>query len=134
MEVITQEIKATEVHGQATRDKTQCTQGTEKPDGLQTVPHSHLVGKESTCNAGDPSSIPGSGKSAAEGIGYPLQYSFFFPCGSAGKESAYNVGPEFSPWLGKSPGEGKGYLLQYSGLENSMNYTVHGVAELDTIE
>ena len=69
MELITQEIKATEVHGQATRDKTQCTQGTEKPDGLQTVPHSYLVGKESTCNAGDPSSIPGSGKSAAEGIG-----------------------------------------------------------------
>ena len=29
--------------------------------------------------------------------------------------------------LGKSPGEGKGYPLQYSGLENSMDYTVHGV-------
>ena len=28
-----------------------------------------------TCNAGDPSSIPGSGRSAGEGIGYPLQYS-----------------------------------------------------------
>ena len=34
------------------------------------------VGKESTCNAGDPGSIPGSGRSAAEGIGYPLQYSW----------------------------------------------------------
>ena len=34
------------------------------------------VGKESTCNAGDPSSIPGSGRAAGEGIGYPLQYSF----------------------------------------------------------
>ena len=34
------------------------------------------VGKESTCNAGDPSLIPGSGNSAAEGIGYPLQYSW----------------------------------------------------------
>ena len=34
------------------------------------------VGKESTCNAGDPSSIPGSGRSAGEGIGYPLQYSW----------------------------------------------------------
>ena len=33
------------------------------------------VGKESACNAGDPGSIPGSGRSAAEGIGYPLQYS-----------------------------------------------------------
>ena len=31
-------------------------------------------GKESTCNAGDPSSIPGSGRSAGEGIGYPLKY------------------------------------------------------------
>ena len=34
------------------------------------------VGKESTCNAGDPSSIPGSGRSPGEGIGYPLQYSW----------------------------------------------------------
>ena len=33
-------------------------------------------GKESTCNAGDPSLIPGSGRSAGEGIGYPLQYSW----------------------------------------------------------
>ena len=34
------------------------------------------VGKESTCNAGDPSSIPGSGRSAGEGISYPLQASW----------------------------------------------------------
>ena len=34
------------------------------------------VGKESACNAGDLSSIPGSGRSAGEGIGYPLQYSW----------------------------------------------------------
>ena len=34
------------------------------------------VDKESACNAGDPSSIPGSGKSTGEGIGYPLQYSW----------------------------------------------------------
>ena len=34
------------------------------------------VGKESTCNAGDPGSIPGSGRSAGEGMGYPLQYSW----------------------------------------------------------
>ena len=38
-------------------------------------PHSS-VGKESTCNAGDPGSIPGSGRSPGEGIGYPLQYSW----------------------------------------------------------
>ena len=34
------------------------------------------VGKESACNAGDPGSIPGSGASPGEGIGYPLQYSW----------------------------------------------------------
>ena len=34
------------------------------------------VGKESACNAGDPSSIPGSGRSPGEGTGYPLQYSW----------------------------------------------------------
>ena len=33
------------------------------------------------------------------------------------------------PGLGKCPGEGKGYLLQHSGLENSMDYTVPGVAK-----
>ena len=33
------------------------------------------VGKESASNAGDPGSIPGSGKSPGEGIGYPHQYS-----------------------------------------------------------
>ena len=34
------------------------------------------VGKESACNAGDPGSIPGLGRSPGEGIGYPLQYSW----------------------------------------------------------
>ena len=38
-------------------------------------PHSS-VAKESACSAGDPGSIPGSGRSAGEGIGYPLQYSW----------------------------------------------------------
>ena len=53
-----------------------------------------------------------------------------FPCGSAGKESACNVGDLGSiPGLGRSPGEGKGYQLQYSGLENSMDCIVHGVAK-----
>ena len=33
-------------------------------------------GKESACNTGDPSSIPGSGRSPGEGIGFPLQYSW----------------------------------------------------------
>ena len=34
------------------------------------------VGKESACNVGDPGSIPGLERSAGEGIGYPLQYSW----------------------------------------------------------
>ena len=34
------------------------------------------AGKESACNAGDPGSIPGSGRSTGEGIGYPVQYSW----------------------------------------------------------
>ena len=34
------------------------------------------VGKESACNAGDPSSLPGLGRSVGEGIGHPLLYSW----------------------------------------------------------
>ena len=52
------------------------------------------------------------------------------PGGSAGKESTCNVGDLGStPRLGKSPGGGKSYPLQYSGLENSMDCIVHGVAK-----
>ena len=54
-----------------------------------------------------------------------------FPCGSAGKESACNAGDLYSiSGLGRSPGEGKGYPLQYSGLENSMDCIVHGIARV----
>ena len=49
-----------------------------------------------------------------------------FPYGSAGKESAGNVGVLGSiPGLGRSPGEGKGYPLQYSGVENSKGMATH---------
>ena len=41
-------------------------------------PDSSVGKKKSTYNAGDPSSIPGSGRSPGEGIGYPLQYSWTF--------------------------------------------------------
>ena len=54
-----------------------------------------------------------------------------FPCGSAGKESAFNEGDLGSiPGLVRSPGEGKGYPLQYSGLENSMDCIIHRVARV----
>ena len=45
----------------------------------------------------------------------PTPVTLGFPCGSVGKESAYNVGdPGLIPGLGRSPGEEIGYLLQYS--------------------
>ena len=53
------------------------------------------AGKESACNVGDPGSIPGSGKSPGEGIGYPLQYSCLENlCGQRTLEG-------YSPWGGK---------------------------------
>ena len=56
-----------------------------------------------------------------------------FPRGSAGKESTCNVGDlGLIPELGRCPGEGKGYPLHFSGLENSMDYTVHGISKSQT--
>ena len=56
-----------------------------------------------------------------------------FPCGSAGKEFACNVGDLGSiPGLGRPPGEGKGCPLQYYGLENSIDCIVHGVTKSRT--
>ena len=51
-----------------------------------------------------------------------------FPCGSAGKESAHNAANlGLIPGLERSPGEGRGYPLQYSGVQNSVDYIVHGL-------
>ena len=62
-----------------------------------------------------------------------LQSTAGFLGGSDSKESACNAGDLGSiPGLGRSPGEGKGYPLQYSGLENSTDYTVNGVAKSPT--
>ena len=53
-----------------------------------------------------------------------------FPGGSDGKGFDCNAGDWGSiPGLGRSPGEGTSYSLQYSGLENSMDYIVHGVTK-----
>ena len=53
---------------------------------------------------------------------------------SVGKESACNAGdPGSIPGGGCSAGEGIGYPLQCSGLENSMDYIVHGVAKNQTL-
>ena len=67
----------------------------------------------------------------------PFSQFVGFPGGSVGKESTCNAGDlgsvpglgRWRPGLGRSPGEGNGYPPQYSGLENSMDSTVHGVAK-----
>ena len=53
-----------------------------------------------------------------------------FPPSSFRKESACYAGdPGLIPGSGRSPGDGNSYLFQYSGLENSMDCIVHGVAK-----
>ena len=54
------------------------------------------AGKESACNAGDPSLIPGLGRSPREGIGYPLQYSWASLVVQDSQESTCNVGDLWS--------------------------------------
>ena len=81
------------------------------------------AGKESACNAGDPSSIPGLGRSAGEGIGYPLQYSW----AALVAQLIKNLGS--IPGLGRYPGERRGYPLQYSDMENSIDCIINGVAK-----
>ena len=79
------------------------------------------VGKDSACNAGDLGSIPESGRSAGEGIGYPLQCSW--ACLVA--QLVKNLPVVRETWvrsLGCEDPLEKGYPLQYSGLENSMDY------------
>ena len=64
--------------------------------------------------------IPGLGRSAGEGIGYLLQYSWASLVAQQ-RIRLQRGRPGFSPWVGRFLGEGKGYPLQYSGLENSMD-------------
>ena len=69
----------------------------------------------------------------AQLIKKPTPVFLGFPYGSAGKELTCSAGDLGSiHGLGRSPEEGKGYRLQYSGLENSMDYTVHGAAKSQT--
>ena len=76
------------------------------------VPH---AGSRHTCNAEDPSSIPGSGRSYGEGIGYSFQYSWASLVAQLVEESTCNAGdPSLIPGSGRSAGEGIGYSFQYS--------------------
>ena len=85
------------------------------------------VGKESAYNAGDPSSIPGSGRSSGEGVGYPLQYCW----ASLVAQLVKNLPAMWETWvqsLGWEDPLGKGKAT-HSVLwpENSMDYTVQSV-------
>ena len=85
------------------------------------------AGKESACDAGDSGSIPGSGRSPGDGIGYPLQYSWT----SLVAQLVKNPPAMWETWVWslswENPGKVNGYPLQYSGLENSMDCIVYGV-------
>ena len=90
-------------------------------------------GKESTCHAGDDGSIPELGKSTGEGIGYPFQYSG----ASLMAQLVKNLPAMQETWIRSLGWEDalekeKDYPPQYSGLENSRDCTVHGVAKSQT--
>ena len=59
------------------------------------------VGKQFSCNARNPSSIPGLGRPSGEGIGYPLQYSWASLVAQLVAEQRRR--PGFDPWVGKIP-------------------------------
>ena len=93
------------------------------------------VGKDSACNAGDPSLIPGTGRFLGGEIGYLLQYSW----ASLVAQLVKSPPAMWETWvrtLGwENPLEkGKATPHQYSGLENSMDCIVHGVSECDMAE
>ena len=66
-------------------------------------PHSS-VGKESACSAGDPGLIPGSGRSAGEGIGSPFQYSWASLVAQLAKNPPAMWETWFDPWVGNVRG------------------------------
>ena len=80
---------------------------------------SSSAGKEFACNAGDPGSIPGSGRSLEEVIDYPLRYSWgFLVTQMANNPLAKQGDLDLILGLGSSPGGGHRNPLQYSCLEN----------------
>ena len=89
------------------------------------------VGKQSAYNAGDPSSTPGLGRSAAEGIGYPLQYSWT----SLMTQLVKNPPTMRETWvqsLGWEDPLEKGKATHFSILAWRIPWAVHGVAKSQT--
>ena len=78
------------------------------------------VGKESACNAGDPSLIPGSGRSSGEGKGYLLQYSDL--------ENSM----DYSPWGRKESDKTERLSLLHKARETEGNINKKDYTELKT--
>ena len=89
------------------------------------------VGKESTCNAGDPRSIPESGRSSGEGIGYPLRYSWV----SIVAQLVRNLPAMWESWVRSLAWEDpleKGKATHSNILAWRIPWTIHGVAKTRT--
>ena len=65
--------------------------------------HDSSASKEAACNAGDPGSIPGSGRSTGEGIGYPLQSAWASLVVQLVKNPPAVQETRVDPWVGKIP-------------------------------
>ena len=98
------------------------------------------AGKESTCNAGDPGSIPGSERSSGEGIGYLLQYSWASLVARMVKNPLAMRETWVRSLVWKDPLQGEGMATHSSTLDwripvNSRAWwaTVHGVAKSQTL-
>ena len=77
-----------------------------------------------------PSSVPGSGRSAGEGIGYPLQYCWASLVAQLVKNlPAMQVRPWFIPWVGKIPLE-KGKATHFSILAWRIPWTGHKESDM----
>ena len=85
-------------------------------------PPDSSAGKESACNAGDPSSIPGLGRSPGKGIGYLLLYSWASLVAQMENNLPVMLVGVLGliPGLERSPGGGRGNSPQYYFLENPM--------------
>ena len=87
------------------------------------------IGKECACNAGDPGSIPWQGRSAGEGKGYPLQYSWTSLVAHLVKDPPA-MRKTWVPSVGWEGGLEKGKATHSSILAwRSPRTTVHGVAK-----
>ena len=94
--------------------------------------------KESTCNAGNPSLIPGLRRSTKKGIGYPLQYYWAALVAWMAKNQWGR--PGFDPWVGKIPWRRESLPTpvfwpgEFHGQRSLTGYSPWGCKELDTTE